>query len=209
MSKYTYLIDPGHGGVDPSTGKYVTPGKRSPKFDDGSVLYEGVENRKKAAVLAKKMTAAGLDNQILVNTWKDVELSRRVTVANEFARQKKCVFISLHSDAAGDGSAWHLASGISVYTSKGQTRSDVLAELMVNELQRVFTATVKWRLDTSDGDKDKEEDFYVLRKTSMPAVLLELGFHTNKDEALRMQTDEWRSQVADAIVSACLEFEKL
>ena len=43
MSKYTWLLDPGHGGI--IDGVYQTAGKRSPKFPDGSVLYEGEFNR--------------------------------------------------------------------------------------------------------------------------------------------------------------------
>ena len=39
------ILDNGHGGIHPTTNQYVTAGKRSPKFDDGSVLYEGVNNR--------------------------------------------------------------------------------------------------------------------------------------------------------------------
>ena len=42
MSKYLYIFDPGHGGL--VDGKYQTAGKRSPKFADGKVLFEGVNN---------------------------------------------------------------------------------------------------------------------------------------------------------------------
>ena len=43
MSRYTWLLDPGHGGfID---GVYQTAGKRSPEFPDGSQLYEGEFNR--------------------------------------------------------------------------------------------------------------------------------------------------------------------
>ena len=43
MSRYTWLLDPGHGGM--IDGVYQTKGKRSPSFDDGVVLYEGEFNR--------------------------------------------------------------------------------------------------------------------------------------------------------------------
>ena len=43
MSKYIWLLDPGHGGL--IDGVYQTRGKRSPPFADGSILYEGVFNR--------------------------------------------------------------------------------------------------------------------------------------------------------------------
>ena len=43
-SKYTWILDNGHGGV--IDGVYQTKGKRSPKFENGDVLYEGVFNRR-------------------------------------------------------------------------------------------------------------------------------------------------------------------
>lgn len=55
MSKFTYILDPGHGGM--INKQYVTPGKRSPKFDDGSQLFEGVNNREIVSMLIKAMEA--------------------------------------------------------------------------------------------------------------------------------------------------------
>jgi len=43
MSKFHVYLDNGHGGI--VDGQYCTPGKRSPKFEDGSQLFEGVYNR--------------------------------------------------------------------------------------------------------------------------------------------------------------------
>ena len=45
MSNFIWLLDSGHGGLDPDTGEYVTPGKRSPVWDDGTQYFEGVGNR--------------------------------------------------------------------------------------------------------------------------------------------------------------------
>ena len=45
MSKFVWILDPGHGGLDPETDEYVTSGKRSPVWDDGTQYFEGVGNR--------------------------------------------------------------------------------------------------------------------------------------------------------------------
>lgn len=209
MSKYLYVLDFGHGGTDPGTGDYTTPGKRSPKREDESVLYEGVENREKGKYITKEMSNADLDYAIVSHEWKDNSLVDRVSKANKLNRTRKTVYISIHSDAFGNGDTWTSPSGISVYTSKGQTRSDLFANVIIRELENELQNTVKWRFDTSDGDKDKEAHFYVLRKTNSPAVLLELGFHTNRVEADRMQTVAWKEMVARVIVDACLEWEKM
>lgn len=204
-SKYKYLIDPGHGGM--VNGKYVTPGKRSPKFEDGSQLFEGVNNRDLTKRLIANLQSENIDCIDIVASEQDISLETRVQRANKQHQIKKSLYISIHSDAAGDGTNWHSASGISVYTSKGQTKSDEFAQIIFDELHEQFGDTVKWRTETSDGDKDKEEDFYVLRNTNCPAVLLELGFHTNKEEAKKMLTPEFKNKVVLAITYAVKKFE--
>ena len=47
-----------------------------------------------------------------------------------------------------------------------------------------------------DGDPDKEEKFFVLAHTIVPAVLVELGFFTNREEAIKMNTLYWRKKLA-------------
>ncbi len=205
MSKFTYIIDPGHGGM--VNRQYVTTGKRSPKFDDGSQLFEGVNNRDIAKRLVTAMEQEGIKCIDIVASEQDVALVTRVERANNLSRTKPCVYISIHSDAAGDGSNWHQASGMSVYTSVGQTKSDEFAQLVIDELQDNFKDTVKWRTDSSDKDEDKEENFYVLKNTNCPAILCELGFHTNKEEATKMLTADWKNKVVVSIIYAIKKFE--
>lgn len=205
MSKYTYILDPGHGGT--VNKKYVTSGKRSPKFDDGSVLYEGVNNREIVKMLIKAMEAENINCIDIVASEQDVALTTRVDRANNLSRSKPCIYISIHSDANGDGVVWDKASGLSVYTSEGQTKSDEFAELVIDELQENFKDSVKWRTESTDGDKDKEENFYVLKNTNCPAILCELGFHTNKEEATKMLTIEWKNKVVLSIIYAIKKFE--
>lgn len=207
MSKYLYLFDSGHGGL--VNGTYQTAGKRSPKFDDGTILYEGVNNRDNVRRIMNQLTQMGIEVKDIVNSNTDIPLSKRVQAANDIHKTRKCLYISVHSDAAGDGTLWNTASGISVYTSPGQTKSDIFASLVIDALEEQFCSTVKWRKDALDGDEDKEENFYVLKETLMPAVLLELGFHTNKDEAKRMLTDEWKNKIISAIVTSIQKWERM
>lgn len=207
-SKVLFLFDPGHGGM--INGKYQTNGKFSPLFDDGKTrLYEGVNNRDNVRIFRQALSEKGLDSIDIVNSEEDTPLAERVRKANDFAKTRKCVYISVHSDAAGDGVNWHPASGISVYTSKGQTQSDSFATILIDELKKQFGSTVKWRTDMSDKDEDKEENFYVLRNTSCPAVLVEGGFHSNKEEAKRMLTDEWKDKLREAMLQACIKWENM
>lgn len=206
-----FLLDPGHGGwlVDDKhpKGHYPTPGKRSPEYD-GKVFYEGVHNREIVKLILEKAEANGIDVIDIVNSEQDVPLGERTRRANEIGREIDCVYVSIHHNAAGM-SGWHPASGISVYTSKGQTKSDVFAEIVISELVNQFDDTVRFRFNETDGDRDHEADFWVLRNTSMPAVLLELGFMTNKEEVRRMETKEWKEKCADAVVEAMIIWNEI
>lgn len=208
-SKFIYILDPGHGGIDPSTGEYVTAGKRSPKFDDGFQFYEGENNRKIVSMLLNRFEDVGIDAIDIVGSYLDIPLKERVDRANLIGREAKCVYISIHSDAYGNGRDWTSPSGISVFTSVGQTKSDEFAQHVIDELKCRFRESVKWREDNSDGDSDKEAHFYVLRKTSMPAILIEGGFHTNKEEVKRMMTKEWRSNIVESIIDAVKIWESI
>jgi N-acetylmuramoyl-L-alanine amidase len=207
MSNYLYIFDPGHGGL--IDGKYQTSGKRSPRFPDGKVLFEGVNNRDNVKRLMEKFKANGLDCVDIVDSNVDISLGERVRKANALAKTRKCIYISIHSDAAGDGVKWHPASGISVWTSPGQTKSDIFASIVIDQLQEKFLQSIKWRTNTTDGDEDHEENFYVLRETRCPAILCELGFHTNEAETRRMMTTEFKDKICNALVESALKWEKL
>ena len=207
MSKYLYIFDPGHGGL--VDGKYQTAGKRSPKFSDGRVLFEGVNNRDNVQRIMKAFRENGLECVDVVSSEYDVSLIERVKKANKLSKERKCVYISIHSDANGDGVKWDQASGMSVYTSKGQTKSDIFASIVIDSLQENFLSTIKWRTDKTDGDEDKEENFYVLKNTDCPAILCELGFHTNEAETRRMMTLDYKNKIVDAMVASAIKFDKL
>jgi len=188
----TVIIDPGHGGI--INGKYVTPGKRSPVWADGSQLFEGVFNREVATELERLLTAEKIPHFRVTDGDHDTPLSQRVLRANEFYKKdRNCIYISIHGNAAVNMAA----SGIEVFTSIGQTKSDILASLVIDWMEAIIS-DIKWRKDLSDGDEDKEENFYVLKNTFMPAILSENGFMTNYAECKRMMSLEFKQQVARA-----------
>ena len=190
------ILDAGHGGISPFNNEYVTAGKRSPVREDGTQFYEGVNNRLLVDRIYDALKGNGFDVVKLVDTWKDVPLSERVRKANELHKEKKSFLISIHSDAFGNGQEWTSPRGITVFTSKGQTKSDILAKWFHQELACNFDGI------TSDRGI-KEANFYILSKSNCSALLLELGFHTNKQELTLMETDVWREAVVKSIVDAC------
>lgn len=211
MNKFHVYLDNGHGGI--VNGQYCTPGKRSPKFEDGTQLFEGVYNRAIVKLIQQKLLDLGDMSLSVYNVApgeSDISLGSRVKFANDLYLtngRPNAIYISVHGDANGDGNSWDQASGISVFTSKGQTKSDVFASILIDKLDDIVTG-VKWRKDTTDNDPDKEENFYVLKETLMPAVLSENGFFTNKEECTRMLTKEWQEQIAQAHFNSIMAYRK-
>lgn len=190
------LIDPGHG-ID-------TPGKRSP---DGKFL-EYLWNRQIADLLLDRFMIMGIDASLVVTETNDISLATRVQRVNKMCSKvgaSNVILLSIHSNAAGDGSKWRSAQGWSCYTSKGETKSDVIAECLYDAFETEF-AEKKIRKDMSDGDRDLEENFYVLHKSKCPAVLLENFFYDNRDECAWLLKDETKERIADAIVKGIVQY---
>lgn len=206
-SNYLWLFDNGHGGV--IDGKYQTAGKRSPVWKDGSQLLEGVFNRAIVKRLMKSCTDAGIDCINLVDTEEEISLRKRTDKANDIYRQqrdkggKPCIYISIHAN----GFSKESAHGWAVYTSVGETKSDKIAEILFNNAKEEFPDH-KMRKDTRDGDSDQESNFWVLRKTVMPAILSENFFMTNRKESAILLSEEGRDRIAKIHMDMILEVEK-
>lgn len=190
------LIDPGHG-ID-------TPGKRSP---DGQFL-EYLWNRQVADLLLEKLVAMGIDASLVVTETNDVTLRNRVNRVNTICNKvgaSNVLLVSVHANAAGNGSSWQNAKGWSCYTSKGKTKSDQVAECLYEAFEEEFPER-KIRKDMSDGDRDWEENFYVLEKSRCPAVLLENFFYDNKEECAWMLQEETKRRIASAAAKGIAKY---
>ena len=192
------LIDPGHG-ID-------TPGKRSP---DG-LFREYLWNRQVADLILEGLVSAGIDASLVVTETNDVSLRNRVNRVNTICNRvgaSNVLLVSVHANAAGNGSAWMNARGWSCYTSKGKTKSDQVAECLYDAFEEEFQDR-KIRKDMSDGDRDWEENFYVLQKSKCPAVLLENFFYDNREECAWMLQEETKKRIASAAVKGIIKYIK-
>ncbi len=202
------FLDAGHGGI--VNGNYVTPGKRSPQWNDLPQLFEGVQNREIVSLIKTKLTAKGIKFTDVVDSQNDISLKARCAKANSiYTKDKTGVYVSIHADAAGKGIEDFPATGISVYTSPGQTRSDNLATEVYKCLDHALGNITKKRTDSTDGDPDKEAHFQVLTSTACPSILVELGFMTNRKECELMHTTKWKDDCAESIVQGIVNYYNL
>ena len=191
------LLDPGHG--------LNTPGKRSP---DGTLL-EAAYNREIAQLTLSQLQAKGHDVQLLVPEPEDIPLKERVRRVNAHCTalgKTNVILISIHVNAAGDGTRWHTATGWSCYTCKGQTESDRLADCLYKAAEQILKNQVIRTDYARDGDADWEENFYILRHSLCPAVLTENFFMDNRDDLEYIQSRAGKQAVVDTHVEGILDY---
>ena len=196
------ILDNGHGED--------TPGKRSPdgKFREYSYC------RIIVSMIADKLEKLGISYYILVPETKDISLKERVQRANKIHNEqhkngKTVILLSIHCNAAGSGE-WKNARGWSAWTSKGTTESDTIATCLYQAAHEILDPkSIKIRKDMSDGDEDWESNFYIIYKSSMPAVLTENFFQDNKEDVKYLNSEEGKQDIVDIHIQGIQKYLEL
>lgn len=200
MSSYKWILDAGHGGM--KNGVYTTAPAKMFKFQDGLIIYEGVINRAITKLVWQQLQQLGIEFALVYDDHEDTSLEKRVQIADKiFAKDKRSIYLSIHSNSGG-------GSGFEIFTSPGQTKSDKVANIFCETYQKFFPS-FPFRSDKSDGDADKEENFFVLRKTDCPSLLVENLFFDNRKEAEFLLSEEGQTKIADCIVHCVQNVERL
>lgn len=185
------VIDPGHG--------VETAGKCSP---DKS-YYEHEFNldvaKRIKSILERHGVSVTMTRTDEHDTGKtsNAALSARVNISNEV---RPDLFVSVHSNAYGNGIDWTTPKGYGVYTigSGDLERHNVAAKLI---LARAKEAGV-----TIHGGGLHYSNLYVLRNTKDPAVLIEHGFHTNRQELELLKSTAYRDTLATVDAKGILDY---
>lgn len=175
-------IDPGHAKN--------TAGKRSPD----SSLLEYEFNRVVALWLKYHLERHGVKTMYScdIETATDISLTARCRTANNANAD---LFASLHANAFGVG--WNDANGWEIFHAKNSSKGEQLAKAIHKESISHL------------GLRDrgiKTNAFTVLTKTKMPAVLIEHGFYTNKEECEKLKDLEFRKKCAIADAKGILVY---
>lgn len=188
----TVILDNGHGGV--INGIYQTAGKRSPKWSRG-VLYEGMFNRWVVNRIIEKLDRIDIPYYHISPELEDVSLNARTNRANVIYSQNPNTWIlSIHANAGG-------GFGVEGFTTVGYTSSDALGQVVLENLKNDLVGQ-KMRFDESDGDHDKEANYYILRKPYAPAFLLECGFMDTLADYNNLWDENYLSTLVDSLVKS-------
>lgn len=212
----TVVLDAGHGGHDPGAH-----GLRGLKEKD-TCLDIALKTRRELKRLAP-------DLNVVLTREKDVFLSlrERTDIANDL-KLNADLFISIHNNAAPN----RKSKGTQVFFYDTATSDRAAADLVsrenedVNELDVLLTDLAKSLVrDQSIGLASRVQNdlsrtlglkhrdlnfapFYVLARTKMPAILIEVAFITHPQEEKLLADESWRQSVAASIARGILAYRK-
>lgn len=179
------VIDPGHGGIDPGA------------VDEAAGVMEKTVNLAVGQKLARLLEDKGFR---VAMTWYDdgvfcpaggcdrhgLGLPERVAFANS---RRADLFVSLHANSFWD----KRCEGAEVFFCPESREGARLSEHLRRALGRqVFSHRCKCR----------PGDYFVLRQTDMPAVLVEMGYLSNPREGRMLQESRYQERLAEALAQA-------
>jgi N-acetylmuramoyl-L-alanine amidase len=196
------VIDPGHGGKD-SGAMCGTIMEKDLTLD----VAQRVERRLHDAGLATMMTRGG-DNYI--------SLADRAAMTN---RLRDCILISIHFNEGNKP----VSTGIETYYAEHQNPTGPLLVSWLPFLQRASSDSSTLESQSLAGfiqdalvththavnRGTKTQQFFVLANVRHPAVLVEGGFMSNKDDAGKLADPEYREQIAAAINDGILHYREV
>ena len=186
---YTVIIDPGHGGTDPGSIGYKTK------------VHEDVLNLKMSLLLKKRLESAGINVVMTRQTqdaliegrgrkWKRAEMEERRKL---IVKTRPNMVISLHQNSFTN----HSLRGAQVFYDKTSEISRQIAESIQEQFKINLDKSIK---APSPGD------YFMLKCSSAPSVIIECGFLSNEEEELLLQTDEYQEKIIDSIYKGIVNF---
>ncbi len=187
------ILDNGHGRD--------TAGKRSP---DGR-LREYAYAREMARKIAQDLKRQGIDVSLLVPEDTDVPLKERVERANRIYAEtgKQAILVSIHVNAAGNGSTWFSARGWSVFVDPAASQDSERLATSLAEAAGNIGLTV--RRETG-GRNYWVSSLYICKHTNCPAVLTENLFQDNREDVDYLLSDAGKQAIVRLHVKGIIDY---
>lgn len=175
--EFCVVIDAGHGGSDGGTV--------------GGDIIEKDINLSVALKLNEILANNNIEVILTRSTDEDMSLAQRISVANA---SNADFFISLHCNYYEDDA--QIAGLECYYSSPDATESKMYAESIIDAVS--LSDDIKVR-------DAKSENYYVLRNTQMPAVLVEMGFLSNYSECQKLLNNDYQETLSQKIAEGILQ----
>lgn len=184
------VVDPGHGGSDPGV---VGQGGVTEKDITLAISKRLAEclGQSGAMVLLTREADIDLSDPATAGpgSKKREDLTRRVALAND---SRADLYLSIHVNSSSSPNR----RGAQTFVQPGSAAGKMAAEFIQAELAGTLKNT---------GRRPLEVDHFITRNTSMPAVIVETGFLTNKAEARLLQDPDYQAKAARAIYAGVVK----
>lgn len=176
------ILDPGHGGGDPGT---LGVGPTTEAENVLAIAWElkALLERYGAKVIMTRQTDTSPSVGTQYSDQQNGQLAARVATANRSSGQ---IYISLHNDWNDNRNI--KGASVHYYKSQDLALAEAIQSSLVNQTRAVDLGI-------------QRSNFYVLRNTSIPAALVEIGFLSNPEEAQLLAKPSYRRQVALGILA--------
>lgn len=187
FSGLSIAIDPGHGGYDPgSSGSGIV--EKDLVLEIGLYLSEYLEQGGARTFLTREQDKDFLE--AIAGPKKRLDFKNRLQLVE---REKADLLISIHANYISSP-RWH---GSQVFFQEDCSEGEKLARSIQHELIRVLKNTDR---------QAKSGNYFMLRESSMTAVIVEVGFLSNPTEAALLGTPEYQKKMAWAIYLGILSY---
>ncbi len=187
-SKRVIVVDPGHGGKDPGTIGF-------------SGNYEKEVNLEISKKLKKKLKSNGYKVILTRDSDEYVDNLLRAKTAN---KKRARVFISIHCNSMENNSS---VDGIQVLYYPN--RESTIGDLNNNELAQIMMNSMVNGTGAKDKGIIERKNLIVLNQTKMPAIIIECGFLSNKNEEKLLLTEDYQNKIVDSIIDGLEEYLSL
>ena len=188
--KKVIVIDVGHGGTDP--GKVSTDGikEKDINLEIAGYLKDYLIAQDYTVYLTRS-TDCGLYNENASNK-KSSDLRNRV----QFFQEKNAyLVVSLHQNSYSDS----FQHGAQTFYHSSGTSSKQLAEIIQASLLNID--------NTNTRTAKSSDSYYILKNSSMPAVIVECGFLSNPEETAKLTDPNYQKKLAYAISLGICEYD--
>ena len=193
QTNFTVVIDAGHGGEDGGCEGYGLV-EKTLNLDIALKIAEMLENEGVSVVLTRETDVLLYDkNDNYEGKKKALDLRKRVEIT---ANCENPIFVSIHMNYF----AQTKYSGLQVWYSKNDERSRILANIIQSKTKSILQPNNKRNV------KEATSSIFILDNLSCPAVLVECGFLSNRDDALALADANYRQILAKTIFSAIIDY---
>ncbi len=218
------IIDPGHGGKDPGAIGSYNDGENQIQLREKDIVLSVAKD------VADKLKKIYRDKEIILTRSVDefITLEQRTEIANKIVLKdnESIIFVSVHANASLNSKAkgfevWYLPPEYrrellnqSILDSEPSDVVPILNTMLEEEItveSILLAQSIQKGLNQSVGsfiaDRGlKEESWFVVRNAKMPAVLVELGFITNQEEAVILGDKRYLKKISEGIYNGISGF---